>query len=279
MSVLLKLREYTNLPNSENEVRMYILKNSHDVVKMSIQELAVKSYTSPPTIIRLCQRLNLKGFSELKIEIASELKSFESMNINVLDNTTFKKNDSVKDIVNKITDITVKSIEETSLLVDEKTLYEVAKKIMKSDTIDIYGIGASNTISFDIAYKFMRIGKNVCCLSLADRQKIQAINSSKNHFAIFVSYSGETKEILNIAKIVQQNGVSSVSITRSAKNTLIDYCDYNLFVTSRESNLRNGAMVSRTATLYMVDLLYTVCISLDFDNSIKQLQKTLTVSK
>ena len=36
MSVLLKLREYKQLPNSENEVRMYILKNSNEVIKMSV---------------------------------------------------------------------------------------------------------------------------------------------------------------------------------------------------------------------------------------------------
>ena len=279
MSVLLKLREYKQLPNSENEVRVYILKNSNEVIKMSIQELASKSFTSPPTIMRLCKRLGLKGFSDLKIEIASELKTFETMNINILDNATFKKTDTVKDIVNKITDITVKSIEETSLLADEKVLYEVAKGIMKADVIDFYGVGASNNIAFDAAFKFMRIGKIVGCLSLIDRQKIQAINSNKNHFAVLISYSGETKEILEIAHILQNNNVPSVSITSRTENKLMNRTLYNLFVTSKESNLRNGAIASTTATLYMVDLLYTTCISLDFDNSFEMLKKTLTITK
>lgn len=279
MSVLLKLREYKQLPNSENEVRMYILKNSNEVIKMSIQELASKSFTSPPTIMRLCKRLGLGGFSDLKIEIASELKTFETMNINILDNATFKKSDTVKDIVNKITDITVKSIEETSLLADEKVLYEVAKGIMKADVIDFYGVGASNNIAFDAAFKFMRIGKIIGCLSLVDRQKIQAINSNKNHFAVLISYSGETKEILEIADILQNSNVPSVSITSRTENKLMNKTLYNLFVTSKESNLRNGAIASRTATLYMVDLLYTTCISLDFDNSFEMLKKTLTITK
>lgn len=279
MSVLLKLREYKQLPNSENEVRMYILKNSNEVIKMSIQELASKSFTSPPTIMRLCKRLGLGGFSDLKIEIASELKTFETMNINILDNATFKKTDTVKDIVNKITDITVKSIEETSLLADEKVLYEVAKGIMKADVIDFYGVGASNNIAFDAAFKFMRIGKIIGCLSLVDRQKIQAINSNKNHFAVLISYSGETKEILEIADILQNSNVPSVSITSRTENKLMNKTLYNLFVTSKESNLRNGAIASRTATLYMVDLLYTTCISLDFDNSFEMLKKTLTITK
>lgn len=79
--------------------------------------------------MRLCKRLGLKGFSDLKIEIASELKTFETMNINILDNATFKKTDTVKDIVNKITDITVKSIEETSLLADEKFFMRLPKEL------------------------------------------------------------------------------------------------------------------------------------------------------
>lgn len=279
MSVLIKLREYNKLPNSENEVRIYILKNSKAVVKMSIQELAAKSYTSPATIMRLCQKLNLKGYSELKLAIASELKSFENINLNIMDNTTFKKGESIDEVVNKVTDMSIKSIEETCLLLDKEMLVNTAKAIMDADCIDLYGVGQSNNIAFDASFKFMRIGKSISCLSLVDRQRIQAINSNKNHFAILISYSGETKEIVEIAKILQNNNVPSVSITKSSKNTLMDLCEYNLFVSSRESNLRNGAIVSRTSTLYMIDLLYITCITLNYDYSVKQLQKTLTVTK
>ena len=156
MSVLLKLREYRTLPNSENEIRKYILKNSKKVITMSVQELAKKSYTSPATVIRLCKRLDLKGYGQFKIELASELKAFENMNLNLIDHTTFKKNDSMSDIVNKITDMSIKSIEETNLLLDPDVLLAVAKEIMKADIIDLYGAGASNNVAFDAGYKFMR---------------------------------------------------------------------------------------------------------------------------
>lgn len=277
MSVLLKLREYRALPNSENEVRNYILKNSKKVISMSVQEVAKNSYTSPATVIRLCRRLDLKGYGQLKIELASELKAFENMNLNLIDHTTFKKNDSIADIVNKITDMSIKSIEETNLLLDQEVLLSVAKKIMKADIIDLYGAGASNNVAFDAGYKFMRIGKNVACLHLVDRQRIQAINSDANHFAIIISYSGETPEIIEIANILSKNNVPSVSITSSIQNRLMNIVDDNLFVSSRESTFRNGAIISRTSTLYMLDLLYVTCISLNYDVSLKALEKTLTI--
>ncbi|RHM15414.1 MurR/RpiR family transcriptional regulator, partial [Amedibacillus dolichus] len=37
--------------------------------------------------------------------------------------------------------------------------------------------------------------------------------------------------------------------------------------------------VSRTSTLYMLDLIYITCISLNYDDSAKRLGQTLTISK
>lgn len=279
MSVLVKLREYHTLSNSENEVRMYILRNSKRVISMSTQELAAKSYTSPATVIRLCKRLELKGYSELKIQLASEIKAFETMNLDVVDQTTFKKGDSLTELIDKVTDISIHSIEETRLLLDYEVLLCVAGQIMDASIIDLYGVGASNNIAFDAGYKFMRIGKSISCLSLIDRQRIQAINSDSSHFAIIISYSGETPEIIEIAKILEKNNVPAVSITGSIQNQLVNLVEYNLFVSSRESNFRNGAIVSRTSTLYMLDLIYITCISLNYDDSAKRLGQTLTISK
>ena len=279
MSVLVKLRGYKNIPTSENEVRKYILKNGNKVLRTSVQELANESFSSPASVVRLCKRIGLSGFSEMKLMLASELKAYENMELKIIDSTTFKKGDSVKDIVNKVTDISISSIEETRLLIDEEKLLKVARKIMESNIIDLYGAGASNNVAYDIAYKFMRIGKNICCLSLVDRQRIQAINSDPSHFGIIISYSGETKEMLEIAEILRKNGVPTVSITSSIKNSLMDIVDDNLFVSSRESTFRNGAIISRTSTLYMLDLLYVTCLSLSYDHSNEQLKKTLTISK
>ena len=173
----------------------------------------------------------------------------------------------------------IHSIEETRLLLDYEVLLCVARQIMDASIIDLYGVGASNNIAFDAGYKFMRIGKSISCLSLIDRQRIQAINSDSSHFAIIISYSGETPEIIEIAKILEKNNVPAVSITGSIQNQLVNLVEYNLFVSSRESNFRNGAIVSRTSTLYMLDLIYITCISLNYDDSAKRLGQTLTISK
>ena len=109
---------------------------------------------------------------------------------------------------------------------------------------------------------------------LYDRQYVQAVNSDASHVGIIISYSGETKEMLKIAGILQKNGTPVVAVTSSGENSLNRIADYNLFVTAKETVFRSGAMASRTAQLYIIDILYALYCSLDYDESIKKIQQT-----
>lgn len=275
----MRLRDSKNLTSTELFARDYILKNRESIASMSIYKLARAANCSPATIVRLCRKMDTKGYSDFRIQIARETKLFVNNHIDILDSTAIKKSDTVDQIIQKITDISLQSIEETRILVDKSTLEKAAKEIMRASVVDFYGLGASNNVAFDAAYKFMRIGKNVSCFQLQDRQAVQAVNSNKDHVAILISYSGETKEILNIAKILSDNSVETVSITSSQKNSLVNLTNINLFVSSKETSFRSGAMASRTSTLYVIDLLYSVCVSLDYDSSMTSVKKTRIVSK
>ena len=272
MSVLIKLRDYRNLSAAENQVREYILKYPKKVLEYTVYELAKESFTS--TVVRLCKKIDIKGFARLKVLLAEETKYFQDMKLNLLDTTTIEKNDSPHAIIEKITNIAVKTIEETRVLVNEKQFMQVARLLQKAVIVDFYGVGASSPVAIDAQYKFMRIGKNVITYQLYDRQYVQAVNSDASHVGIIISYSGETKEMLKIAGILQKNGTPVVAVTSSGENSLNRIADYNLFVTAKETVFRSGAMASRTAQLYIIDILYALYCSLDYDESIKKIQQT-----
>ena len=274
MSVLIKLRDYRNLSAAENQVREYILKYPKKVLEYTVYELAKESFTSPATVVRLCKKIDIKGFARLKVLLAEETKYFQDMKLNLLDTTTIEKNDSPHAIIEKITNIAVKTIEETRVLVNEKQFMQVARLLQKAVIVDFYGVGASSPVAIDAQYKFMRIGKNVITYQLYDRQYVQAVNSDASHVGIIISYSGETKEMLKIAGILQKNGTPVVAVTSSGENSLNRIADYNLFVTAKETVFRSGAMASRTAQLYIIDILYALYCSLDYDESIKKIQQT-----
>ena len=149
MSVLIKLRDYRNLSAAENQVREYILKYPKKVLEYTVYELAKESFTSPATVVRLCKKIDIKGFARLKVLLAEETKYFQDMKLNLLDTTTIEKNDSPHAIIEKITNIAVKTIEETRVMVNEKQFMQVARLMQKAVIIDFYGVGASNPVAID----------------------------------------------------------------------------------------------------------------------------------
>lgn len=274
MSVLIRLRDFRNLPEAENEIRKFILKHPKEILDMTIYEVAEKTYTSPATVVRLCKRIEVKGFNKLKIELSSEVKSFDNLHLELLDTTSIQKEDDTSTIIDKITNIAIESIEETRLLLDQKNLQKAVSWISQSIIMDFYGVGASNIVAMDALYKFMRVGKTCACYSLYDRQYVQAVNSNANHIGLIFSYSGETKEMIEIAGILQKNGTNVIAVTSSSSNTLNRLADINLTVSTRETVFRSGAMASRTSSLYIVDLLYAIYCSTDYDHASEMIQLT-----
>ncbi|MCI8556642.1 MAG: MurR/RpiR family transcriptional regulator [Lachnospiraceae bacterium] len=274
MSVLIKLRDYRNLSAAENQVREYILKYPKKVLEYTVYDLAKESFTSPATVVRLCKKIDIRGFTHLKVLLAEEIKYFQDIKLNLLDSTTIEKSDTPHAIIEKITNISIKTIEETRVLVNEKQFVEVAKLLEKAVIIDFYGVGASHIVAMDGLFKFMRIGKNVITYQFYDRQYVQAVNSDATHVGIIISYSGETKEMIKIAGILQKNGTPVVAVTSSGENSLNRIADYNLFVTAKETVFRSGAMASRTAQLYIIDILYALYCSLNYDETIQKIQQT-----
>lgn len=69
---------------SEKVVSHYILKNKEKVLSMSIQDLSQKSFTSNPTILRVCRKCGCKGYKDFKILLAKEAEqlTYEISQIN-----------------------------------------------------------------------------------------------------------------------------------------------------------------------------------------------------
>ncbi|MGL5692727.1 MAG: MurR/RpiR family transcriptional regulator [Peptostreptococcaceae bacterium] len=279
MSILIKLRDLKTIPEAENQVRIYIIKNPKNILHMTTADIAKETFTSPATVVRLCKRINSGGFNSLKLKIAREIESFENHNLELLDTTIILKNDSTQNIVEKVTNIHVKSIEETNLLINIETIDIVAKLIKKAKVLDFYGIGSSHIIALDAMHKFMRVGKQVSNHALYDRQFVQALCSEESHLAIIFSYSGESKEMIAIANKLIENNVIIVSVTSSEVNTLAKLANHNLTVSKKETIFRSGAIASRTASLYVVDILYTVYCNLEYNKTTEMIAKTRISNK
>ena len=73
MNLFINLKENKELSKNERILADYILKHPEDVLKMSSKDLGKECFVSTATVYRLCDKLGLSGFSDLKIKITSSL--------------------------------------------------------------------------------------------------------------------------------------------------------------------------------------------------------------
>ncbi len=63
------------LNDSEKQIIQFVLNNPKDCSKLSLARLAKKLYVSESAIFRLCKKLGLTGYSELKFDLAELAES------------------------------------------------------------------------------------------------------------------------------------------------------------------------------------------------------------
>lgn len=274
MSVLIKLRDCESLSPAEAQVRDTILADPRRAMESTVYELAGASFTSPSTVSRLCKRLGISNYANLRLLLAEEVRRLELIDLDCLDTTTVDSSDSPAQIIEKLTTISIKAIQETRELIDAQELEHAVALLRAASIVDFYGVGASLLVAMDAESKFMRVGKSSVIHQHYDRQKVQAINSDPSHVALIFSYSGESADMKTISRILKDNGTPIISITKSDKNSVSRMATCRLFVTARESLRRGGAMASRTSQLYVADLLYTLYIASDWDRLSRIISRT-----
>ncbi|QNO15305.1 MurR/RpiR family transcriptional regulator [Alkalicella caledoniensis] len=272
-SVIVRLREYYNeASTTEKEIVKYVIKHPEETSQMTVYKLAEKTFSSPASIIRMCQKNGFGGFKDFSKALIFEL-AMRSQNQSA-EKSEITKSDRIEDIIEKVTYKNIISLEDTKNLMDPETLNKSIQLLINSENICIYGIGSSLIVAKDAQQKFMRLNKHCSVSDDWHLQLLSARNMSDRDVGIIVSYSGQTAEMIECANTMKENGVKIISITKYGTSPIVEICDYNIFVAANESTFRSGAMSSRISQLNVIDILYTGFANTQYEKSLQLIAKT-----
>ncbi|MBQ3797848.1 MAG: MurR/RpiR family transcriptional regulator [Butyrivibrio sp.] len=270
---LLRLREMQGYVGSaEKMVAERILNDPNIVIEKGVRELASEVYVSPATIVRLAKHLGFDGYKEFRQAVLYELAQYNGKQIDTSD--SIRKDDTIKMIINKTTNKNVVTLQETQKLLDIERVEECTKLIAGARCLRMFGMGASLCVAEDAYLKFLRVNK--LCLIAQDwhSQYLVARNSQPDDVAIFISYSGETIEMIKCLEAVNLNHTPSILITRFAPSTMAKMASHVLYTPASESLFRSGATSSRIAQLNIVDILFTAYATANYDYCMNQINST-----
>ena len=268
--VRLRLEEYRkNASAAECDIIDYILADPDRAVGQSIHKLAVQTYTSASTVVRLCKKLGCNGYKEFQQALIYELAVSDKSNDIAVGGVV--AGDTTDVVIEKVTAKNISSLELTRQYIDAQVVDAVVSCMMQARSICLFGMGASLLVARDLQLKLMRL--NISCNLCDDyhSQLLYAKNMSREDLAIVVSYSGLTREAIECAWIAKANGAKVVSITRGGIDSeLIRRSDYVLGVAETEHIMRSGAMSSRIAQLNVIDALFAAYVNRNYEKSVKR---------
>jgi len=271
--ILIRIEDYAkSAGDAEKKLIERLRKSPESVLRKSIKELARETYTSPATIVRLCKKLGCNGYKEFQTVLAYEVALFqESKDIAF---QQINREDSVEDIIYKVTKKNIESLENTRKLVEPRIITECVKLLEKSRTVTLFGLGTSLLVARDLYLKLLRA--DVICNVCDDwhAQLLTARNLREDDLAIIISYSGLTEEMIQCGLEAKKNGAKIIAITRAIESQLVELADYVLPVAATELIHRSGAMSSRISQLNVIDILFTAYVNRNYEFCMKQFGRT-----
>lgn len=265
----------SKLPQSEQKLAEYILKHPHEVVNSTVSELSTSANSSGAAVVRLCKSLGLKGFQDLKMRIAGDLmKSVEQGYRDI------EPGESLYRVVEKTTSNTIQIIRDTAEIIDHDNLKMAISMLMKAKNVHFCGVGASNIVAQDAQQKLIRINKGATAFTDMHLVATLIANAQPDDVLFAISFSGETKEIVNVMKLARERGVKTIGLTHFGQTTVSSLSDVSLHTSfSNEAPFRSAATSSRLAQLYMIDILFLGMATEQYDETVQYIDNTRAAIK
>jgi len=251
----LKLREVKkDLSTKEVKVAYYIIDNIQALKNMSIQTLAKLNHVSTTTILRLCNKLGYKGFSDFKVDLIGSIP--KKLNNEILQDD-INLNDSLADVNSKVQAMEKSSIDETHSIVNIHALNSAIDLIINCQKIVIFGVGSSGLVGKELEYQLIKIKKDVNCHFDAHITRSLISTLDKNDLVIIISHSGETPDCVELLKLAGQSSVPSLAITKMGQSQISSLATIVLHTTSMEHASRLIPIRSKISQISVVNMLLT----------------------
>jgi DNA-binding MurR/RpiR family transcriptional regulator len=240
---------------NEVEIEMYhfTINNKKLVPYMTIREFASEVHTSAPSVLRFCRKMGYRGFTEFKMVCK---QAFEQENVLNYSN----------DKATLFNDFLVKVDTQEY----QEKLRHAAVMLSKADRIFCAGDGASGSIAYYAAMYFTASGKFA---NFLDGRFLKAIHQSTNDVYILFSVSGESENMINFIRKINESNGKSIVITNSEYTTMAKLADFIL--PYHIYNLRN----SHQKPCDIEELDREVCLVDDFSTQLPAVYLVETLAK
>lgn len=239
------------LNRSERKVANVILSDPGAATSLSIASLAQASSVSEPTVNRFCRSFGAKGFPDFKIKLAQSLAGGTPYVTRAVE-----PDDNASQYTQKIFGATIAALDEARRAVDAQAVERMVDYLIQAKQIHFFGLGASGAVAQDAQHKFFRFNLPVMAYIDVLMQRMVAAACHTGDVVVVISYTGRTRELVDIARLAREAGAVVLGIT-APDSPLAMECTATLDVATPEDTDHYMPMTSRMIQLTLIDALAT----------------------
>lgn len=250
---------YYHFTAAEKKVSEYVLNHRTDVQYMSISELADECGVAEATISRFCRRLRLGGYSAFKLAmakaVAEERSGLTAAAEHMLEEPVDPE-DSVLELGRKVCNAHVAAINQSLALLQGDRIKQAVDLMFDAERVYFMGQGGSMLMAMVAAHQFSTVSPRFFAVQDSHVQASTVALLSPKDVVVFFSYSGSTKELMEIMGLARGRGIRVILVTRFLKSPGAALADVVLQCGANEGPLQLGSMPAKMAQLFVLDVLF-----------------------
>lgn len=268
MAVLDQL-ERDGFSEVESRLAHYILEHADEVVHLTIAELARASFTSKATVVRLCHKLGLGGYRELKVELAAALERRRSARRDIDPDYPFGRDADTAEVVARIAQLTHEAVDAAYGALDVRTVHEVAQWIRQANTVFVFAQGDTQITSEGFLNLLLKLGVRGMLAGRRAEEVSVAHAAQPGDVALFVTYGGallDEDATRRVLPVLRERGCRIVAVTAAPRDSV--WVDRTVAFPQRERLLgKMATFYSQTCIRYILNCLYAAVFALDYAQS------------
>lgn len=249
--------EYYQLTTAERKVADYVVAHQRDTQFMSISDLAEACGVADATVSRFCRRLNYKGYNAFKLAVANTVSQRSG---EMFLSGEISPEDSVPDLCQKLYSTELEALSQTLSMIRPENILAAADILSRAKRVLCMGQGGSMIMAAEAAHLFSTAMPGFSPVSDSHLQMIASTTLAAEDAVLFFSYSGATRELMDLLDVVGDRGAKVILVTHFPKSPAAARADVVLQCGANEGPLQLGSVPARMAQLFLVDILFTeVC--------------------
>ncbi len=204
--------------------------NSDQYHALTLIQLAKLANVSTTTVIRMCHKMNLDGFSELKYSLLSLPSTVQNPM------SFFQQIESLKQ--------------------NQPVYKTIADQLIEANKVLIIGVGLSKPIAEYLSKLLLQSGKDSRYIYDSHILTLLPQSVKKNDLIIYISSSGKTKTIHNVASQLYHKQCHTVGITNQFDQQLQQYCDIYLTTDVPSQQINHFDVTPRSYLMFVVDMIF-----------------------